>query len=92
MVFSAQTPEQASSTFILQNNLDSFLEDGFLDPRMRDLHATATGQEALWVDIDLFRKEIHANSVKAFFGESLKLAESLVENCEHKLHSVVSKR
>jgi hypothetical protein len=80
-------PEQAAKAFRASEQLEDFLEDKYLDTGVRDFQERITAAGSLFVDVDLFRKNVATDTVSSFVKETMVESERIVNACVRRLRS-----
>jgi len=87
LVLSAMTTQQASDQFLQTVNLAYFRESKFLDTSVKDFHDRIAENDCFYVDLDLFRRDVPANTLDTFLKRSLANSEELTTACVQRLRS-----
>lgn len=87
LVLCGMNEEQISGGFLNTNNLDHFRNDKFLDTTVKDFHEKLTRSACFYLDIDLFQRNVGADTLDTFVKESLTTTEQLANACVQRLCS-----
>ena len=82
-----QTSEQAVETFMRTANLEAFLQNKFLDTRVKDFH-DSLATDNLFVELDFHLQDFPAHSLGSFVRDSLERAEAISEASIFRLKSL----
>ncbi len=87
LLLSGMNKEQISTTFFKTNNLDQFRNDKFLDTTVKEFHEGLTRNDCFYFDVDLFQRDVGAETLDSFAKGSLAAAEQLASACVERLCS-----
>jgi hypothetical protein len=87
LVISPMTAEQITRGLSVTPNLDLFLEDKYLDTGVKDFLGRVQQSDAFHFDIDLFRRDVGASTLKEFLKSSMEKADLIAEACVRNLQS-----
>lgn len=84
---SPRNPEQAASAFRSSGQLERFLEDKYLDTGVKDFQERIAAVDCLFVDVDLFQKNVATEKLASFVKETMAESERIVDACVRRLRS-----
>lgn len=83
----AMNTEQVSRQFLHVNNLEHFIQHKLLDTTVKDFHDGITRDDCFYFDIDLFDRDVSADTLDSFMKTSLATCEEIANASVRRLQS-----